>query len=135
MKSITPISVLTFCFILAVPFISRAEIETSEMRAKEIWSAFTAIEKIEKKEILVQATDQRHVLVQDLSCVFEAYDACSFIVINSSGRQLVVNTEVAAKLANELALAGVFVDEDNSRLYTKQVTCIEANAKISCHIL
>lgn len=109
-----------------------ATIKIDGNAAKQMWSAVDLISKIENTSIIHTENSKSFFSIDDISCVFEIYNACSFYTDIAGNRKLIVSMEGSEKLMNEMAHAGIFVDTDATRMDATSISCTNEHDNYSC---
>jgi hypothetical protein len=111
-----------------------ATIEVSDMGAEKIWKSIDVISKIENLEIIKTNATESNFKIDDISCVFENYDACSFFTDIKNERKMVVAMEGTNTFMQSLADVGILVDEENARMDVESVECSRMGNEFNCTI-
>lgn len=121
------------CIFLCVKSLTTfATIKLDGTGAKQMWQAVEIISKIENTPIIHSENSKNYFSIDDISCVFENYNACSFYTDVAGNRKLIVSMEGSEKLMNEMAHAGIFVDTDDTRMDATSISCTNINDSYNC---
>jgi hypothetical protein len=126
------ISVLCLSFLCSMN--SYAQINLDGSQAVSLWNRIDNIGRNEKVEIIHEENGQKVIHLEKISCVFEMYNGCSLFVISPTERKMIVALDGSADFMNQLAYAGVFVDEENARMYVKAIDCTNDGTDTLCKI-
>jgi hypothetical protein len=115
---------------------AHAAIDVGSPEADEIFKSVEAIGQIEEIELIHSSASGRSFALDQISCVFEMYNACSFFADVRGERRLLVATDGTARFMRALANAGVAVDDDRARMDVEAVICEEQSGAgaVRCHI-
>lgn len=123
-----------FLFFSLVSFNLFSAVIINDGHANKIWKSIEIISKFENESIIQKKQDKEYFYIDQVACVFENYNACSFFYTSPNERKMVVAMEGTSILMQELMLAGIEVDEDNARMDATFITCEKLNSQIECSI-
>lgn len=125
---------IVFCTTLLFSLNSYAQINISGTKAVKLWSRIDSIGKIENVQMILIENGQQAIHLDRIACVFEMYNACSIFVNTPTERKMIVALEGTADLMNQLASAGVYVDEEYSRMDVSSIDCVNDGKETICKI-
>ncbi len=138
---ISKLNVILAAMVLVFSHVSFAndKLEANDSQSLEIWKTMRLVEITENVEIIHGGDKLPHLFIDNIACVFEQYNACSYYttVTTPTGaeRKLIVNLDQAAKLMKLMAQVGVPVDEDQARMDATSIKCILDANKPHCTIV
>lgn len=130
MKNLVIVSCATLLFSLN----SYAQINISGNKAVKLWNRIDSIGKIENIQVILVENGQQAIHLDQIECVFEMYNACSLFVNTPTERKMIVALEGTADLMDQLASAGVYVDEEYSRMDISSIDCVNDGKDTICKI-
>jgi ribosomal protein S19 len=125
---------LAFCSTLLFSVNTFATININGTQAARLWNQIDTIGKIEKIQMIRTENNQQVIHIEHIACVFEMYNGCSMWVETETERKMIVALDGTAEFMNQLAKAGVAVDEDNARMYINAIDCVNDSTNTICKI-
>jgi hypothetical protein len=113
---------------------SYAQINLDGSKAVSLWNRIDNIGRNEKVEMIQEENGQKVIHIGNISCVFEMYNGCSMFVISPKERKMIVALDGTADFMNQLAYAGIYVDEENARMDIKAIDCFNDGKDTICKI-
>lgn len=111
-----------------------AQIDLSGGKAVALWNRIDSIGRNEKVQMIQDENGQKAIHLDNISCVFEMYNGCSIYVVSPKERKMIVALDGTADFMNQLAYAGVYVDEENARMDVKAIDCYNDGKDTICKI-
>lgn len=125
---------LVFCSTFLFSINSYAQININGTQATKLWNSIDSIGKIENVQIIQTENGQQAIHLDHIACVFEMYNACSMFVPLPTERKMIVALEGTADFMKQLANVGVYVDEEEARMYMTSIDCSNDGKDIICKI-
>jgi hypothetical protein len=126
--------ILVFCSTLLFSFNSFAQIDVSGGQAARLWSRIESIGKNENVQVVQTENNQQVIHLGRVSCVFEMYNACSIFVNIGTDKKMIVALDGTAEFMNQLAAAGVWVDEERAQIGVNGIDCITDENQTRCKL-
>ena len=111
-----------------------ADIAEFKTKAEKLWNRIDLIGKMENVQIIHEENGQQVIHLDRVSCVFEMYNGCSMFIVTPNQRKMIVALEGTAEFMNQLANAGVYVDEESARMGVKSLDCTQDGILTVCKI-
>ena len=126
--------ILVLCLTSLFSINSYAQIILEGSKAEKLWNRIDLIGKMENVQIIHEENGQQVIHLDRVSCVFEMYNGCSMFIVTPNQRKMIVALEGTAEFMNQLANAGVYVDEESARMGVKSLDCTQDGILTVCKI-
>lgn len=117
-----------------ISFNAFATIDLDGAAASNLWKSIDVISKIEGIDLIKTEGNTQKISIDNISCVFEDYNACSFFTEVNGQRKMVVAMDGTAKFMQALVDGGVELDEEYARLDVTSINCDKNATETVCQI-
>ena len=112
-----------------------ADINVAGDKARYIWDSAETIAEIDDIPFFNYTDTISSFHMEDITCVFDEYYACSFYVTIDSERKLFASYFIVENLIRALARAGVFIDEEFAKIDVEDLFCTRNDKEYECQIV